>query len=129
MGNAFLISFTIEKLFIIAGSEFGADIEGKRLLIEKSIYGTLSTAARFHESLSNKLRKIHFRPSRADPDLWMRKLKDGSYEYIARYVDDVMCYSKEPEKIIEYLEKSYTMKGVGYPQFYLGGDVVDLPPT
>ena len=42
--------------------------------------------------------------------------------------DDVMCYSKEPEKIIEYLEKSYTMKGVGYPQFYLGGDVVDLPP-
>ena len=59
----------------------------------------------------------------------MRKLKNGSYEYIAGYVDDVMCYSKEPEKIIRYLEKSYTMKSFGYPQFYLGGDVVDLPPT
>ena len=115
VGNAFLTSFTTEKLFIIAGPEFGPDIEGKRLLIEKSSYGTRSAAACFHESLSNKLRKIHFRPSRADPDLWMRKLTYGSYKYIAQYVDDVMCYSKEPEKIIEYLEKSYIMKGVGYP--------------
>ena len=26
-------------------------------------------------------------------------------------------------------KKSYTMKGVGYPQFYLGGDIVALPKT
>ena len=51
VGNAFLTSFTTEKLFIIAGPEFGADIEGKQLLIEKSIYGTRSAAACFHESL------------------------------------------------------------------------------
>ena len=38
------------------------------------------------------------------------KLKDGSYNYIARYVDDVMCYSKEPGKTIEYLEISYITK-------------------
>ena len=34
VGNAFLTSFTTEKLFIIAGPEFGPDIGGKRLLIE-----------------------------------------------------------------------------------------------
>jgi hypothetical protein len=59
----------------------------------------------------------------------MRKTAEGGYEYIARYVNDVMCFSKNPEKIIHYLEEFYTMKGVGYPQFHLGGDVVEFPPT
>ena len=129
VGNAFLTSYTTEKLFIIAGPEFGPDLEGKRMILVRSVYGTRSAAARFHESLSAKLRRINFRPSRADPDLWIRRLKDGSYDYIARYVDDVMCFSKTPETIIAYLQQFYTMKGVGYPQFYLGGDVNTLPPT
>ena len=60
VGNAFLTSYTTEKLYIIAGSEFGPELEGKRLIIEKSIYGTKSAAARFHESLSAKLRRIKF---------------------------------------------------------------------
>ena len=40
-----------------------------------------------------------------------------------------MCFSKNPDEIIMYLEKMYTMKGAGYPQFYLGGDVVEFPPS
>jgi hypothetical protein len=35
----------------------------------------------------------------------MRKTDEGGYEYIARYVDDVMCFSKNPKKIIHYLEE------------------------
>ena len=89
VGNAFLTSYTNEKLYIIAGPEFGKALEGKRLLL----------------------------------------IKNGGYEYNARYVDDVMCFSKHPEKLIEYLSRSYTMKGVGYPQFYLGGDVIKLPSS
>ena len=129
VGNAYLTSYTTEKLYIVAGKEFGPDLEGKRLIVRKSVYGSRSAAARFHESLSAKLRRIHFRPSKADPDLWFRKNDDGGYEYIARYVDDVMCFSKDPASILDYLKKSYTMKGVGYPQFYLGGDVVQLPSS
>ena len=129
VGNAYLTSFTTEKLYIVAGKEFGPAFEGKRLIVRKSVYGSRSAAARFHESLSAKLRRIHFRPSKADPDLWFRKNDDGGYEYIARYVDDVMCFSKDPASILDYLKESYTMKGVGYPQFYLGGDVVQLPSS
>ena len=69
-----------------------------------------------------------FNPSKADPDLWIRKLKDGSYEYIARFVDDVIAFSKDPLSIMEDLKKHYIMKGVGKPQYYLGGDVIDLGP-
>jgi len=74
-----------------------------------------------------KLRGMDFRPSRADPDLWIRKLSDGTYEYIARFVDDIIAFSKKPMEIMEELKKVYVMKGVGKPEYYLGGDVENLP--
>jgi hypothetical protein len=89
------------------------------------LYGLRSSAARFHEHLSAKLKKMGFKPSKADPDLWFRKLNDH-YEYIARFVDDVIAFSKDPMAIMKELEKNYIMKGVGKPQYYLGGDVVEL---
>jgi hypothetical protein len=48
------------------------------------------------------------------------------YEYIARFVDDVIAFSKDPMAIMKELEKNYIMKGVGKPLHYLGGDVVEL---
>ena len=55
-------------------------------------------------------------------------MKDCSthYEYIARYVDDVIVFSKGLMKIMNNLKETYIMKGVGVPQYYLGGDVVEL---
>jgi len=52
VGNAYLTSYTTKKLYIVAGKEFGPDLEGRRLIVRKSVYGSRSTAARFHESLS-----------------------------------------------------------------------------
>ena len=67
------------------------------------------------------------RPSKADPDLWIRKLSDGTNEYIAHFVDDMIAFSRKPMEIMEELKKVYVMKGVGKPEYYVGGDVVDLP--
>ena len=88
-------------------------------------YGLKSSPARFHEHLSLTLSKLGFKPSKADPDLWL-KLETDHYEYIARYVDDVIVFSKDPIKIIEDLKNIYEMKGVGKPQYYLGGDIVQI---
>ena len=63
---------------------------------DKSLYGLKTSAARFHEHLSVKLRSMDFRPSKADPDLWIRKLSDGTYEYIARFVEDIITFSRKP---------------------------------
>ena len=68
-----------------------------------------------------------FKPSKADYDLWIRPM-DDHYEYIARYADDVIVFSKNPMLIIQELKKTYIMKGVGKPQYYLGGVVVSLGP-
>ena len=73
------------------------------------------------------MRSFGYRPSKADFDLWYKKVNDH-YEYIARYVDDVIVFSKDPMLIVQELKRTYIMKGVGKPQYYLGGDVASLGP-
>jgi hypothetical protein len=124
VGNAFLYGKTREKVYVIASEEFGAH-KGKRMIIDRSLYGLRSSAARFHEHLSEKLRKMGFRPFKADPDLWYCKL-GHHYEYIACFVDDVIAFPKDPMSNIMELEKNNIMKGVGKQQYYLGSDVVEL---
>ena len=128
IGNAYLNARTREKVFIIAGPEFGPELEGQRLIVDKSLYGLKTSAARFHEHLSVKLRTLGYKPSKADADLWVQNDSHGQYEYIARYVDDVISFAKDPLQLMKELEETYTMKGVGRPMYYLGGDVEHLPP-
>ena len=121
VGNAFLYGKTKEKVYIIAGPEFG-EHAGKRMIIDKGLYGLKTSAARFHEHLSAKLRSLGFTPSRADSDLWMRP-KDDHYEYVATYVDDLLVWSKDCDSIINDVKSDYILKGVGAPDYYLGGNV------
>ena len=111
ISTAFLYGKTREKVYIIAGKEFG-EHQGKRMIIDKGLYGLKTSAARFHESLSSKLRQMGFHPSKADFDLWMKKQGDH-YEYIATYVDDLLVFSKNHMKIIEEIKTDYDLKGVG----------------
>ena len=120
VSTAFLYGKTKEKVYVIAGKEFGKD-EGKRMLIDKGLYGLASSAARFHDNLASTLRKMNFIPSKADNDLWMRR-KGDHYEYIATYVDDLLVFSKRPMDIIDTIRKTYELKGVGAPEYYLGSD-------
>ena len=102
VGNAYLNAKTKEKVYLVAGPEFGDGLEGRILVIDKAIYGLFSSAARFHENPSDKLRALGFRPSRVDSDLWIKK-KGNHYEFIATYVDDVLIWSKDPMSIMKEL--------------------------
>lgn len=126
VATAFLHGITREKLYIIAGPEFGPKLAGKRLVVYKSCYGLKTSAARFHEHLAAKIRKLGFKPSRADNDLWMRPTSDGSYDFLATYVDDLAVWSKDPMPIIEALQQDYTLRGIGKPEYYLGGNIEHL---
>ena len=113
-------------LLLVAGKEFYPKLEVKRLPVVKLIYGTQTSDTWFHESLSANLCKFQFNKPSVDLNLLMRKLKGGGYEYIDRWVDNVLCFSDAPHKIMDYLGTFYILKGVYYPQFYLGGDVVQI---
>jgi hypothetical protein len=60
---------TKEKVYITAGPEFGVDLHGKNLIIDKSLYGLKTSAARFHEHLSESLLRLGFKKTKHDPDL------------------------------------------------------------
>jgi hypothetical protein len=125
IGNAFLYGKNKEKTMIRAGPEFG-QLSGELLIVEGGWYGHKTAAATFHSHLSEHLRRLGFRPSKADLDLWMRKKEDGSYEYLASYVDDIIVISTDPMSIIEKLKETYILKGVGTPEYYLGGNFHQL---
>jgi hypothetical protein len=52
---------------------------------------------------------------------------DNHGEHIATYLDDILSFSKDPMTVIKSLKTSYVLKGVGEPEYYLGGDIVITP--
>jgi hypothetical protein len=87
IGNAYLEAKTNEKVYIIAGPEYG-DLEGHLLIICKALYGLRSSGLRWHEGFSIALRAEGFVPCKAEPNILMRDNAE-LYEYIGVYVDGV----------------------------------------
>ena len=122
VGNAYLEAYTDEKLCIMAGPEF-KELQGHLLIMVKALYGTRSGGARWHDRLFDILQELKFKPSKADPDVWMRPEPGGTcYEYIAVYVDDLAIAAKDPEAFCNELKKKYNLKlkGVGPLEYHLG---------
>jgi hypothetical protein len=124
VGNAYLESYTKEKLYVIAGPEFGK-LEGHLLIMDKALYGTKTAGQCWHHRLEATLREMGYVPSKADSDVWMKKnIKLNLWEYVAVYVDDLALAMKEPEKFIKELREKYQykLKGVGPLSYHLGAE-------
>jgi Reverse transcriptase (RNA-dependent DNA polymerase) len=124
IGNAYLESNTMEKVYIVAGKEFACvGLEGHTLVIVKALYGLKSSGVRWWEVLADVLRQMGFKPSRAEKDIWMRRNGDH-YEYIVVYVDDLGVAAKDPTSITEELIRRYgfILKGTGPIAYHLGCD-------
>ena len=122
VGNAYLEAYTDEKLCIMAGPEF-KELQGHLLIMVKALYGTRSGGARWHDRLFDILQELKFKPSKADPDVWMRPEPGGTcYEYIAVYVDDLAIAAKDPQAFCNELKEKYNLKlkGVGPLEYHLG---------
>ena len=66
IGNAYLESYTNEKLFIIGGAEF-EELEGFILIFNKALYGLKSSGRRWAEKFYDIIKDTGFTPSKADP--------------------------------------------------------------
>jgi hypothetical protein len=69
IGNVILYGKTKEKVYTTASPEFESKLHGKNLIIDKSLYGLKTSAARFHEYLSESLLRLGFKKTKHDPDL------------------------------------------------------------
>ena len=122
VGNAYLEAYTDQNLCIIVGPEF-KELQVHLLIMIKTLHGTRSGGARWHDRLSDILQELKFKPSKADPDVWMKPEPGGTcYEYIAVYVDDLAIAAKDPQTFCNELKKrsNLKLKGVGSLEYHLG---------
>jgi hypothetical protein len=129
VGNAYLNAQPREKVYTIAGVEFGEE-EGHTMLIVRALYGLKSSGAAWRSHFANSLRDLGFLSNQADPDVWTREAVktqgDKYYEYVLVYVDDQLTISEDPKNITDSLQQepfNYTLKDVGPPKRYLGATV------
>jgi hypothetical protein len=128
VGNAYLQAPAREKVHTTAGPEFGPNNVGKTVIIVHAMYGLKSSGAAWHDKLSETLREMGFKPSYADPDVWMRPATkvDGHryYEYILVYADDILVISASPSPVMKTIQKAYRLKEEpSAPKTYLGATI------
>eukprot|EP00957_Ditylum_brightwellii_P146402 11147223-Ditylum_brightwellii.AAC.1 len=103
--NAFANAYTTERMYAIAGLEFGEKLRGKIIVIRKALYILATSCARFHDHLSDTLRSMDFLPTRFDRDIWRRFNKETkTYEYLCTHVNDFYIFSKQAQEIMEQIQ-------------------------
>ena len=79
IGNAYLNATCREKLWTVAGPEFGSD-KGSVMIIARALYGLKSSGAAWRSTLAQTMEIMGYRPTQADPDVWTKRAskEDGS---------------------------------------------------
>jgi hypothetical protein len=123
--NAYLHAPCREKIWVRAGPEFGSD-QGAIMIVVRALYGLKSSGAAFRSMLATRLHEIGYKPTKADPDVWLRPAckSDGFeyYEYVLVYVDDIFTISHDPATTMDQIQEEFKFKNneVASPDFYLG---------
>jgi len=129
IGNAYLNAETREKVFAIAGPEFGSR-KGYIVIIGRALYGLKSSGAAWWAHLAETLHTLGYTPSLANPDVWLRAAVKPNgepyYEYVLVYVDDILSISVYPQGTMNALAKLYHLKDAPCkPAKYLGADIIE----
>jgi hypothetical protein len=126
--NAYLNAPCHEKIWFEGGLECGED-RGKVCVVVHSQYGLKSAGAAFRSSLAQILRDLGYEFSRADPDVWMRKVvrDDGHqyYEMLFVCVNNILALSHRVRDAIEEITAFYRAKdgSIKPPKINLGANV------
>ena len=108
--NAFLTALCKEKIWLIAGSEFGNE-QGKKFLVVRDLYGLKSASAEFQAYMADKLDEMGFKSSVADLEVWMMPAvkpdREEYYEYILMYVDDILAISMQPRDVMKDIKQIF----------------------
>ena len=93
--NSYLMVDCIERVYVVAGPEFGSE-DGNNMMVKKAFYGLKISGAAFRAFLADTLDAMGYWMSYADPDLWLQPAVNLGgfkyYEYILFYVDDTIYF-------------------------------------
>jgi hypothetical protein len=68
--NAYLTANCRERIYTIAGPEFGSEA-GSVMIVKKALYGLKSSGAAFRAHLAETLYDLNYKSTKADPDVWI----------------------------------------------------------
>jgi len=128
VGNAYLNAPCKEKIWTVAGIEFGSEA-GSTMIIVRALYGLKTSGASWAAMLAESLSAMGYQPTEADRNVWIKpSIKPNGFRYyqmILVYVDDILHVSHDPSPGIEALKKLYELKeeSIGPPKHYLGADI------
>jgi hypothetical protein len=110
VGNAYLNADCREKIWTIAGPEFGSKA-GTVMIIEKALYGLKTSGAAWRSLLASPLTEVGYESTKADPDVWIRPaVKPNGFEYyemLLVYVDDIFVVVFDPKLTMDAIGKLY----------------------
>lgn len=129
IGNAYLNAPCREKIWFKGGLECG-EWCGKVLIVTRALYGLKSSGAAWRAMFATFIESgLKFIPTKVDNDVYIRKntRNDGTpyYEMLLVYVDDCLCVSHDPEKVMKEIGDEFEIKDGNYgpPERYLGAGV------
>lgn len=128
VGNAYLNAPCREKIWTVAGIEFGSEA-GSTMVIVRALYGLKTSGASWAAMLAESLAGMGYKPTEADRNVWIKASTkpDGFkyYQMILVYVDDILHLSHDPKPAIEALQKLYVLKdeSIGSPKRYLFANI------
>jgi hypothetical protein len=118
-----------ERIWTKGGPEFGSEA-GTIFLVKKALYGRKSAGAAFRSLLADTLMDTGYRPTKADPDVWLRPaVKSNGFEnceLVLCYVDDILAISHDPKKTtLQALTSVFKLKDdkIEEPDMYLGAQL------
>jgi len=84
------------------------------MLVVRALYGLKSSGAAFRALLAKTPYDLNYRPTKADPEVWLRPaVKPDGFEYyelVLCYVDDVLCMSHNAMKTMKGIQRSFELK-------------------
>ena len=109
--SAFLNGVLEEEIYMNCPEGMEGVNDTNALLLLKSIYGLVQSARVYFKTFKRAMDKINFRQSEMDPCLFIRKCNDGSYVYLAVWVDDCLIVGNDAEiqQVLKDIKKHFNI--------------------
>ena len=84
-------------------------MDGHLLIIYKALYGLCSSGKEFGDLLATCLKELRFTPSKAEPQIVIRKSSIRAVdELVGMYVDDLAIVMDNPQEFLTQLSQNLT---------------------
>lgn len=124
--TAFLNGELEEEIFMQQPPGYEDGRPGVACHLKKTLYGLRQAPRAWHTKLKQELEKLGFRPSEADPGLYVLQLQ-GQNIYVLVYVDDILVAARGTQLITMVKQKLmslFDVRDLGEAKWFLGMELI-----